>query len=136
MIGGLVTVLAGHLIETAKLKAYAVALYVAAAASLLFASIFGLVALRNWIAVTYGTAYPDLWIALAFVVIAIPLTGVGLYFQQQKPKANPAIDIALLTAPSLLRLASRRISARAVVIGVVLVGGVALGRRFMARPPS
>jgi hypothetical protein len=136
MLGGLVTVLAGHLIETAKLKAYALALYAAAAASLLFASIFGLVALRHWIEIAYATAYPDLWIALAFVVIAVPLIGVGLYLQQQKPKTNPAIDIALLTAPSVLRLASRKISARAVVIGVVLVGGVALGRRFMARPTN
>jgi hypothetical protein len=136
MIGGLVNVFAGHLIETAKLKAYAAARLAAAAASLLFALIFGLVALRHWIAVTYATAYPDLWIALGFLVVAVPFVGVGLALQQRKPKVHPAADVALIAGPPILRLAARKISGRTLVIAVVLVGGVALGRRFAARRPN
>jgi hypothetical protein len=107
MLGGLVTVLAGHLIQKAKLRAYAFALYAGAAASLLVAAVFALVALRHWIAVTYDTQYPDLWIALIFVIVAAVFGGVGYYFHIRKPKTNPAADIAILAAPSALKLAGR-----------------------------
>jgi hypothetical protein len=136
MMGRLVTALAGPLIETVKLRAYAAALFCAAAASLLFALVFGLVAVRHWIVVTFNSQYPDLWMALAFVVIALPLIAVGLSLHSQKPKANPTLDLALLAGPPALRLVSRKISPQAVAIGVVLVAGVALGRRFAARAPS
>lgn len=136
MLGGLVTVLAGHFIEKAKLKAYAVALYAAAAASLLFASIFALVALRHWIAVHFGSQYPDLWIALGFVIIAAPLIGFGIYLAQSKPKTNPGLDIALLAGPPAVRLAARRLSPRTVGVGVVLVAGLLLGRRMAAKRPT
>jgi hypothetical protein len=136
MLGGLVSVFAGHLIETAKLRAYALALYAAAATSLLVASIFGLVALRHWIAITYGSNYPELWIALGFVVIATPLIAIGLYLQQKKPKTHPAADIALIAGPPVLRLAARNVSARTVVVVVVLAAGVALGRRIVTRRSS
>lgn len=136
MIGGLVTVLAGHLIETAKRKAQALALYGAAAASLLFASIFGLVALRHWIAVTYASQYPDLWIALGFIVLAAPLAGVGYYLQTKKPKTNPAADIALIAGPPALRFAARKVNARVAAVGLVLVAGLFLGRRLTHRPPT
>ena len=135
-MGRLVTALAGPLIETVKLRAYAAALFIAAASSLLFAFVFGLVALRHWIVVTFNSQYPDLWMALAFVVIALPLIALGLSLQSQKPKANPTVDLALLAGPSALRLVSRKISPQTVAIGVVLVAGVALGRRFVARAPS
>ena len=107
MIGGLVTVLVGHLVETAKLKAYAAALYAAAAASLLFAFVFALGSLRHWIAVRYGSEYPDLWIAAGFVVLAIPFVGFGIWMQSQKPKPHPAASIALLAGPPAARLAMR-----------------------------
>ncbi len=137
MLGGLVTVLAGHLIQKAKLRAYAFALYAGAAASLLFAAVFALVALRHWIAVTYDTQYPDLWIALIFVIVAAVFGGVGYYFHIRKPKTNPAADIAILAAPSALKLAgrgARKISPRAVGIGIVLIGALAMGRSFFSRP--
>ncbi len=130
MIGGLVTLLAGHFIETAKLKAYAIAFYVGAAASLLFAFVFALVGLRHWIAVTYLSQYPELWIALGFVVIAAVAIGVGVYWQKQKPKTNPAVDIALFAGPPTARLAVRTLSPRVVAVGVVLVAGLLLGRRM------
>ena len=136
MFGRLVSALAGPLIETVRFRAIAVALYFAAAASLLFALVFALVALRHWIVVSYHSEYPDLWIALAFLVIALPLIAGGLYLQQQKPKANPSLDIALLAGPPVLRLAARRVSPKAMAIGVVLVAGVALGRRLTARALS
>jgi hypothetical protein len=137
MLGGLVTVLAGHLIQKAKLRAYAFALYAGAAASLLVAAVFALVALRHWIAVTYDTQYPDLWIALIFVIVAAVFGGVGYYFHIRKPKTNPAADIAILAAPSALKLAgrgARKISPRAVGIGIVLIGALAMGRSFFSRP--
>jgi len=136
VFGRLVLALAGPLIETVKLRAYAAALFFAAAASLLFALVFGLVALRHWIAVSFNSQYPDLWIALGFVVIAVPLIAVGLYLLSQKPKANPTVDLALLAGPPALRLVARKISPQAVAVGVVLVAGVALGRRFAARTPT
>jgi uncharacterized membrane protein YGL010W len=137
MLGGLVTVLAGHLIQTARLRAIAFALYAATAASLLFAAVFALVALRHWIAITYATQYPDLWIALGFVILAVVLGAVGYYFHVRKPKTNPAADLAILAAPSLLGVAARgarRISPRALGIGVVLIGALALGRSLLSRP--
>jgi hypothetical protein len=130
MIGGLVTVLAGHLIETAKLKAYAIAFYAGAGASLLIALVFALVGLRHWIAVTYLSQYPDLWIALGFVVITGLLIGIGVYWQKQKPKTNPAMDIALLAGPSAARIAFRNLSPRVVAVGVVLIVGLFVGRRM------
>ena len=132
MIGGLFTVLAGHLVETVKLKAYAAALFAAAALGLLFAAVFGLVALRHWLMVAYGLTYPELWIALAFLVVALGLTGGGLYMQKRKPKTHPAADLALLAAPPTLKLAARNFNARTVGVGVVLVAGVLIGRRLAA----
>jgi len=132
MIGGLFTVFAGHLVESAKLKAYAAAFYAAAAMGLLFASIFGLVALRHWLAVTYGLRYPELWIALGFVIVALALTAAGLYMQKRKPKTNPAADLALLAAPPAFKLAARNLNSRTVGVVVVLVAGVLLGRRIAA----
>ena len=134
MLGGLVTIIAGHLIQTAKLRAVALALFVAAAASLLFAFVFALIALRHWIAVTYDTQYPDLWIASGFVVLAIPLGLAGYSFYGRKPKTNPVAAVAMIAGPSLLAAASRRISPRAVGIGVLLVGAFALGRSVFSRP--
>jgi len=137
MLGGLVSVLAGHLIQTVKLRSVAFALYGATAASLLFAAVFALVSLRRWIAITYGAQYPELWIALGFVVLGAILGGVGYYFHTRKPKTNPAADLALVAAPTLLGIAAngaRKVSPRAVGIAVVLIGAVALGRSFFSRP--
>jgi hypothetical protein len=136
MLVGLVSVLTGHLIETAKLRAYAAALYAAAAVCLLFALVFALVSLNHWIALTYMTPYPGLWIAAGFVVIALPLVGFGVWMQQRKPKANPAASIALLAAPTAARLSwrgARRVSPRVVAVGVVLVAGLAVGRLIGSR---
>ena len=130
MIGGLVTVLAGHFLETAKLRAVAAAFYVAATVILLCAAVFALVALRHWIAVTYLSQYPDLWIALGMAVIAAVLIGVGVYWQKREPKTNPAVDIALLAGPSAARLAFRTMSPRVIAVGVVLVAGLFVGRRL------
>ena len=132
-MGDFVSVLAGHLIERVKLKAYAFALYAGAAVSLLFAFVFALVSLRHWIVVTYSSQYPDLWIALAFVVIALVVVGIGLYLQRKQPEGNPALDVALLAGPPAFKIASRRLSARTVAVGVVLVAGLALGRRIARR---
>ena len=137
MLGGLVTVLAGHLIQKAKLRAIALALYAGTAASLLFALVFALVSLRRWIAITYGSEYPEMWIALGFVVLAILFGGVGYFFHVRKPKGNAAADVAILAAPTALRLAgrgARKVSPRAVGVGVVLLGALALGRMAFSRP--
>jgi hypothetical protein len=132
-MGGLVSFLAGHLLERIRLKAYAFALFAGAAASLLFAFAFALVALNHWIAVTYNSQYPELWIALGFVVIALIVLAVGLFLQNRKPEGNPAATMALLAAPPAFRLAARRLSPRTVAVGVVLIAGLALGRRFASR---
>ena len=134
MLGGLVTVLAGRLIETAKLRAAAFALYAGAAASLLFALVFALVALRHWIAVTYASQYPELWIALLFVVVALICGGIGVFLRYRKPRTNALADVALLAGPTLFGLAARnarKLSPRAVGVGVVLLGGLLLGRSLM-----
>lgn len=134
MIGGLVSVLAGHLIQKAKLRAYAFALYAGAGASLLFALVFALVALRHWIAITYDSQYPDLWIALLFVLLAGICVGVGLILRYRKPKSNPVADVALIAGPTLMGAAARsarRMSPRTVGVGVVLLGGLMLGRSLM-----
>ena len=94
---------------------------------------FALVALRHWIAVTYASQYPDLWIALAFVVVALVVIAIAMYLQNKKPEGNPAATMALLAAPPAFRLASRRINARTVAVGVVLIAGLALGRRLASR---
>ena len=134
MLGGLVTVLAGRFIETAKLRALAFALYAGAGASLLFALVFALVALRHWIAITYGSEYPDLWIALLFLVFVAILGGVGAMFQYRKPKTNAVADVALIAGPTLLGAAARsarRVSPRTMGVGVVLLGGLLLGRSLI-----
>ena len=134
MLGGLVTVLAGHLIQKAKMRAQAFALYAGAGASLLFALVFALVALRHWIAVAYGSQYPELWIALLFVVVALILVGVGALLQYRKPKTNPVVDVAIIAGPTLLAAgarSARRLSPRAVGVGIVLLGGLMLGRTLM-----
>lgn len=132
-MGGLVSVLAGHLVARVKLKAYAFALYAGAAICLLFAFVFAVVALRNWIAVTFPSQYADLWIALIFVVIALVVGGIGFAMQKRKPPGNPALDVALTAAPAAMRLASRRLRPRTVAVGVVLVAGLAIGRRIASR---
>lgn len=134
MLGGLITVLAGQLVEKVKLRAYAVALYAGAAVSLLFALVFAIVALRHWIAVTYDSQYPDLWIALLFIIVAAIFVGVGLALAYRKPKTNPALDVALIAGPTLLGAAARsarRMSPRAMGVGVVLIGGLLAGRALM-----
>ena len=134
MLGGLVSVFAGHLIEKAKLRAIAFALYAGAGVSLLFAFVFAIVALRHWIAVAYGSEYPDLWIALLFVIITAILAGVGVALQYRKPKTNPLADVAILAGPSLLMAtarSARRMSPRSVGVGAVLIGGLVLGRTLM-----
>lgn len=133
MIGGLISVLGRHLIEVIKLKAYAVALYVAAGMSLLFALGFALVALRNWIAYHFSSAYPDMWVAFLMVVITAILAGVGVYMQRKEPPTKPVADIAFLAAPPAARFAFRSLSPRTIVVGVVLVAGLALGRRLTHR---
>jgi hypothetical protein len=134
MLGGLVSVLAGHLVQKVKLRAYAAALYAGAGASLLVAVVFALVALRHWIAVTYRSEYPDLWIALLFVLIAAICVGVGMFLASRKPKTNPAIDVALLAGPAVLGATARsvrRLSPRTVGVGVVLLTGLMAGRSLM-----
>src|SRR5277367_3377457 len=133
MLGGLVTVLVGHLVETAKLRAYAAALYSAAAASLLFAFIFALGSLRHWIAVRYGSEYPDLWIAAGFVVLAIPFVGFGIWMQGQRPKPHPAASIAMIAGPSAARLAVRTVGPRMIAVGVVLIASLVVGRSLSGR---
>jgi hypothetical protein len=134
MFGGLVTVLAGHLIEKVKLRAYAVALFAGAAASLLFALVFVLVALRHWIAVTYDSQYPDLWLALLFILIAAAAIGGAVFVLSRKPKTNPAIDLAFIAGPPVLGAAARsarRLSPRTIGVGVVLLTGIVAGRSLM-----
>src|ERR1700761_4361621 len=133
MIGGLVTILAGHLIETAKLRSYALALYAGAAASLLFAFVFALGSLRHWIAVRYGSEYPDLWIAAGFVVLAIPFVGCGIYMQSQKPKRHPAASIALLAGPAAAGFAAGTVGPKMVAVGLVLAASLIVGRSMSGR---
>ena len=134
MLGGLVSVLAGHLVQKVKLRALAGALYAGAAASLLFALVFALVALRHWIAITYNSQYPDLWIALLFVLVAAIFVVVGLVLAYRKPKTNPALDVALIAAPTVLAAAARsarRVSPRTMGVGAVLLVGLIAGRALM-----
>lgn len=131
MIGGLVAVLGRHFLEIVKLRAYAVAAYVAAAASLLFAFVFALVALRQWL-FRLGYENPDVGIAIGFVVLAAIAVAVGVYVRSLDPPTRPATDLALLAGPPAARFAVRRLSPRAIAIGVVLLGGLMVGRR-MAR---
>jgi hypothetical protein len=133
MIAGLVAVLGRYLAEVIKLKAYAVALYAAAAASLAVAFVFVLVSVRHWIVVTYGSNYPDLWLALAFVVITAILAGSAVYMQRKEPTNKPAADLALLAGPPAAKFAMRRLRPRTVAVGVVLIAGLVIGRRMTHR---
>jgi hypothetical protein len=133
MLGGLASLVGRHLVEVIKLKAYAVALYVAAAASLLFALVFALVGLRHWIAVTYGSNYPDLWIALGFILITGVLAGVAMYLQRAEPTTKPMADLALLAGPPAAMFAMRRLSPRTIAVGFVLIAGLVIGRRLTHR---
>jgi len=133
MIGGLVSVLGRHLIETLKLKAYAVALYAAAGVSLLFALVFALVSLRHWIVVTFNASYPDMWIAAGWIVIMAILIGLAMYMQRKEPPTKPAADLALLAGPPAAKFAIRRVSPRTLAVGVVLIAGLVLGRRMAQR---
>ena len=130
MISGLVAVLGRHFIEIVKLRAYAAAFFAAAAASLLFTLVFVLVSIRHWIVVRFGSEYPDLWLAFAFLVLAVAMVALGLYLQRKDPQTRPAIDLALLAGPSAARLAVRRLNPRVVVIGAILIGGLMIGRRL------
>jgi hypothetical protein len=132
-MAGLITVLAGHLAELAKLKAYAAALYGAAAGSLLFALVFGLVALHNLLALTHHVAYPDLWIAGGFVVIALILVGFGVWMWRRRPTTYPAASIMLFAAPPAVRLGMRVLTPRVVAVGTILFVGLMVGRRLTAR---
>ena len=86
---------------------------------------FALVALRHWIAVTFNSAISRPVDRADFVVIALPLHRRSAFcLQSRKPKANPALDMALLAGPPVLRFASRRLSPRTVAVGVVLVAGL------------
>jgi hypothetical protein len=132
MLGGLVAAISRHIVETVKLKAYAIALYAVAAVSLLYALTFAVVALRLWL-FEVGTRYPDVWIALGFVVIAGALLGVGYYMQHKEPASKPLAEIALIAGPPAAGFALRRLSPKAVAIGVVLIAGLFVGRRLTHR---
>ena len=130
MFAGLTAILAGHLAELAKLKAYAAALYAGAAAVLLYALAFALVGFRNWLLVAYRVEYPELWIALGLLVVAAPFAGSGLYMQRRRPKTRPATEIALVVGPPAVRFAVSKLDARVIAIGFVLIAGVVVGRRL------
>ena len=132
-MGGLVTLLFGHLIDSLKRKAIAIGLFAGAGVGLLFAFIFALVSLRHWIVVEFGSQYPDLWIALGFIVLAVILIGIGSYIASQRPKSNPGAAMALLAAPPAFKLATRMVSPRLVAVGVVLAAGLLVGRRITSR---
>jgi uncharacterized membrane protein YfcA len=129
---GLFAVLIGHLAELAKLRAYAAALFAAAAGSLLFAIIFGLVALHNWLFALH-VGYPDLWIALGFIVVTLICGGLGVWMWRQRPKRHPVATIAVVAAPPAARLAMRAVSPGMMVVGAVLIIGLIAGRRLTAR---
>ena len=129
MIGGLFAVLGRHVIEIVKLRAYAAVAYVAAAVALLFALVFALVALRQWM-YALGFAYPDMWIALAFLVLAVVAVGLAAWFQRREPPTKPAADLAFLAGPPAAKFALRRLSPRALAVGAVLLGGLLIGRRL------
>jgi hypothetical protein len=133
MIGGLIAVLGRHFIEIVKLKTYAIACYAVAAVSLLYAVAFGLVGLRNWIAVAYSSAYPDIWVALLMIAVTAILVGGGVYLQRKEPPTKPAADLALLAGPPVARFAVRRLSPRTIAVGVVLIAGLVIGRRLTQR---
>lgn len=135
MIAGIASAFARHIAEKIKLKAYAAVLYVGAGVVLLFAIAFALVGLRHWLIATYGLRYPELWIALALLVIALIIGAIGLAMQRRQPKTNPLADLALVAGPPAARLAARRVDLPVVMTGVVLVLGVVLGRR-LTRPSS
>ena len=130
MLSGLAAILFGHIAELIKLRGLAAALYAGAAAFLLFALGFALAGLGRWLALAHGVEFPELWIALGLVVVAVPFIGFGLALQTRKPKTHPATDIALIAGPAALRLAARKIDARLIAVGAVLVAGVVLGRRL------
>ena len=111
MLSGLAAILLGHLVELVKLRSLAAALYAGAAAFLLFALGFALAGLGRWLALAHGVEYPDLWIALGLVVVAVPFIGFGLALQTRRPKTRPATDIALIAGPPVLRLAASKLDA-------------------------
>ena len=127
-------VLGRHFIEVIKLRVYVVAAYVAAAVALLFAFIFALGALRQWM-FAHGFAYPDIWIAVAFIVLAAIAVAVAAWLQRREPETRPAVDLAFLAGPPAAKFAVKRIRPRTVAVGVVLLAGLMLGRR-LARGPA
>jgi hypothetical protein len=129
MWAGLAAILAGHVAELTKLRAYAAALYACAAVLVLFALAFALVGVRFWL-LRYGVEYPDLWIALGLVIVAAPFAGFGLHMQRRRPRTRPATEIALVAGPPAVRFAARQIDARVIAIGAVLLAGVVVGRRL------
>ena len=130
MIGGLFAVLGRHFVEVVKLRAYGVAAYFAAAVALLFAFVFALVALRQWMYAA-GYAYPDLWIAVGFLVLAMIAVALAAWLQRRDPPSRPVADLALLAGPPAAKFAIKRVSPRTVAVGVVLLAGLMLGRRLV-----
>ncbi|HXT08490.1 MAG TPA: hypothetical protein VN715_16350 [Roseiarcus sp.] len=130
MLAGLTAILAGHLAELAKLRSYAAALYAGATALLLFALGFALAGLGRWLTFAHGVEYPQLWIALGLVVVAVPFVGFGLRMQHRRPKTRPATELALIAGPPALRFAARKLDARLIAVGAVLIAGVVVGRRL------
>ena len=130
MLAGLAAILTGHIAELVKLRGYAAALYAGAAAFLLFALGFALAGLGDWLALAYRVKYPDLWIALGLVVVSVPFIGFGIALQTRRPKTRPATQLALIAGPPALRLAARKLDARILAVGAVLIAGVVLGRKL------
>jgi TRAP-type C4-dicarboxylate transport system permease small subunit len=130
MVSGLAAILFGHIAELVKLRGYAAALYASAVVILLFALGFALVGVGRWLTIAYGVDYPQLWIALGLVVVAVPFIGFGLALQTRRPKTRPATDIAMIAGPAALSLAARKLDARVLGIGALLIAGVVLGRRL------
>jgi NADH:ubiquinone oxidoreductase subunit 6 (subunit J) len=107
---------------------YAATLFVAAIL-LLFAFAFCLVALRDWIEMSFSTREADLMVAVALLIVAGLLTTFGVIRKNRRRPQTLLPSATMAIAPTAIRMAGKSITPRLIAIGSVVLAGIWLGRR-------
>jgi len=123
----------GVLIDNAKRKALAFAFFGIALLLWISAAAYGLGALKEWVRITYGATYPDLWIGLGLLAASLPFVIVGVWKQRQTSRPEALRAAAIIAAPGAVRLATSMAGPRLIAVGAVATVGLLLGRRLGKR---